>query len=404
MAMKILKDHLPWMIPTAAVAVFATTGFFDRGTLTPNEPARVQAQPSVVQPTAIAAAPLVAQASQAALLQDQVVTRADTSIATDLTPTYTTQTTQNQPTFTDDQSNALVAAQVRPVAQPVQQPTTQVASFDQNPAAFFKNAQASLSAANSCKEDLRALTERAHVYFPSGGLTAEDVGLEQARLIGKVMQGCKGVGILVSGHSDPSGSPAINLRLSQQRAEFVIQRISAAGIDTTSFVPQGFGDSRPSNVTGPLTRAYYDRRVDFAVVDLQTNASYNTGSIRTSSYVPNCVAQLQEAVNSTKLFYRARSIAIPNAEFDSVLTLAQQAAACPQARLRIVGQHTDEAWADETVHTGILRAKALMSTLVGEGIASDQIIIAAPSRSVSVEGQPELSNSRVDFDVIYEPI
>jgi outer membrane protein OmpA-like peptidoglycan-associated protein len=413
MALKFLKENLPWIAPSAAI-VFAASGYFDRGgfRLSGDAPAAAveQVAPAITQPVQAAAAPLVSGTVVAAapqqpnvIAQDQVVARADTGIGTSLTST--TQI-QSQPTFTDNQSNTLGTVQGQLVGQPaVQQPVQpvkQVASFDQNPAAFFKDAQATLNAANSCKEDLRALTSQARVYFPAGGLTAEESGLQAARLIGTVMQGCKGVGILVTGHSDPSGDPAVNLRLSQKRAELVIQRISASGIDTSSFVPQGFGDRRPSSVTGPNSRAYYDRRVEFSVVDLQTNVAFQTTT--TQTFTPSCVARMENEVLKTKLFYPARSIAAPTAQLDTVLKLAKMAEACPQARLRIVGQHSDEVWAGENIHTGILRAKALMSIIVGQGIASNQVIIAAPSRSVGVDGQPDLSNSRVDFDVIVDPV
>lgn len=401
MTFKFFKENLPWIAPSAAI-VFAASGYFDRGFRSEVAPATeiVQAQSDMSQPVQAAAAPLVV----AQVPQDQVVSRNDAGITTSLTSEFAS---TSQPTFTDSQPAAAAAlaatqGQINDqlAAQPAQ-PTQRVASFENNPAAFFKDAQASLNAANSCKDDLRALATHARVYFPSGGLTAEETGLEQARLIGTVMQGCKGVGILVTGHSDPSGDPAVNLRLSQKRAELVIQRISASGIDTSSFVPQGFGDRQPSSVTGTKTRAYYDRRVEFSVVDLQTNASFSAPAAR--SFTASCVTDLQNAVQQTKLYYSPRSIAAPASELDAVLKLAQQAAACPQARLRVIGQHTDETWANEDVNTGILRAKALMSILVGQGIASNQVIIAAPSRSVGVEGQPELSRSRVDFDVIHEP-
>jgi outer membrane protein OmpA-like peptidoglycan-associated protein len=326
--------------------------------------------------------------------QDQLVSRTDAGIGSELTPETTF---QNQPSFTDKKQVVAATLALQP-----QQPPVNVALFDENPAAFFRDAQASLWAANSCKADLEALTARAHVYFPSGGLTAEDAGLQQARLIGTVMQGCKGVGILVTGHSEPSGDPEVNLRLSQKRAEFLIQRVSASGLDTSSFVPQGFGDRRPSNVTGPKSSAYYDRRVEFSVVDLQTNVAFNT--MAKQQFTPACVARLEAAVGSTKLYYTARSIVAPAAELETVLGLAEQAAACPHARLRIIGQHSDDVWVKENFHTGILCAKALMSVLVGQGIPSEQVIIAAPSRSVGVVGQPELSNSRVDFDVIIDPV
>ena len=397
MSFTFFKENLPWIAPSAAI-VFAASGYFDRGSR--NEAAPVVAAVEVNEPVQAAAAlvatPVVSQ-------QDQVVSRTDAGINTTLTSPLSS---QNQPTFTDTTTpSAAVLGATRGQLgnqQAAPQPTQRVASFESDPAAFFKDAQATLNAANSCRDDLRALTAQARVYFPSGGLTAEDAGLQQARLIGTVMQGCKGVGILVTGHSDPSGDPAVNLRLSQKRAEFVIQRISASGIDTSSFVPQGYGDRQPSTVTGPKAAAYYDRRVEFSVVDLQTNASFNT-TTRRASFKASCVTQLEKAVQATKLYYSPRSIAAPASDIDAVMRLAQQAAACPEARLRIIGQHTDEAWANEDFNTGILRAKALMSILVGNGIASGQVIIAAPSRSVGVKGQPQLSKSRVDFDVIQEP-
>jgi outer membrane protein OmpA-like peptidoglycan-associated protein len=399
MELKFFKENLPWIVPSVAV-VFAASGYFDRGFRTEVAPTTGTEQFQSNSDQAAASSLVVATSAVQTTTwtndasQDQLVSRTDAGIGSNLASEFAT---QNQPSFTDKQPDTGAGM----VAQPLQA-STKVASFDDNPAAFFRDAQASLQAANSCKEDLQALTARAHVYFPSGGLTAEDVGLQQARLIGTVMQDCKGVGILVTGHSDPSGDPQVNLRLSQKRAEFVIQRISASGLDTSSFVPQGFGDHRPSNVTGSKPSAYYDRRVEFSVVDLQTSVAFNTTN--TQQFTPACVTRLETAVLSTKLYYTARSIAAPAAELETVLKLAKQAAACPQARLRIIGQHSDDVWAKENLHTGILRAKALMSVLVGEGIPSEQVIIAAPSRSVGVVGQPELSNSRVDFGVIIDPV
>jgi hypothetical protein len=72
--------------------------------------------------------------------------------------------------------------------------------------------------------------------------------------------------------------------------------------------------------------------------------------------------------------------------------------------LRIIGQHSDDVWAKENVHTGILRAEALMSFIIGQGVPSEQVIMAAPSRSMGGEGKPKLSNSRVDFDIIIDPV
>ena len=257
-----------------------------------------------------------------------------------------------------------------------------------------------MAAENSCKDDLQFLTSRARVYFTSGDLTADENGIEQAHLTGVVAQDCPGVRIQVEAHSDPSGDPGANLRLSQLRAEQVIQRISASGADTTLFVARGFGDRHPSGLVGSNSRAYIDRRVEFSIIDVTTPANF--GSARNQFTAPSCVADLQVAVAETKVFYAPRSIAVPQRDFEAVVNRANKAMACPQARLRVIGQHTDETWAGENVNTGILRAKTVMAMLVGRGIETGEVIIAAPSYSVGFEGQPNASRSRIDFDVIIE--
>jgi len=102
---------------------------------------------------------------------------------------------------------------------------------------FFSAAQANIARANSCSNDLRNLANIAKVYFPAGALTGEASGIEQARLIGTIASRCQGVTIEVLGHSDPSGDPAVNQRLSQERAESVIARIASAGTHSRQVLP-----------------------------------------------------------------------------------------------------------------------------------------------------------------------
>ena len=64
-----------------------------------------------------------------------------------------------------------------------------------------------------------------------------------------------------------------------------------------------------------------------------------------------------------------------------------------------MGHYSGDIQARENMRTGLLRAKALMAMLVGRGIPSEQIIIAAHSRPLNEGGLP---GSRVNFDVIIE--
>ena len=381
---------MPWVAPTAAIVFAASTGFFDRSSSSEQV---VQAPEQVAydintQATAVAEENQPRVQSNAAAAE--VVTRL--SVVTD------SSLQALQPELEPIQSAAF-APVVQSVVEEVK-PAVQVASLQDTKEAtsFFANAQANLIAQESCVSDLRALSERARVYFPAGGLTLDESGIAQARLIAALAQDCNGVQILVEGHSDPSGDPAVNLRLSKQRAEQVIQRLGATGLDTSAFVAEGLGSKQPSGVTGPQGDAYYDRRVEFVV--LETNATAVRNVARPSAWASSsCVQELRGAVSDIQILYAPRSVAAKQEDMSKALLLANMAMDCPDARLRVIGQHSDDARIGENPATGRLRAKAMMAMLVGQGIESGQVIMAAPSRSMSTN---ELSGSRLDFDIILE--
>ena len=264
------------------------------------------------------------------------------------------------------------------------------------------------TADNRCIEDLRALAQDARVYFPSGGLTLDEQGIVQARVIGFVAQDCPGVMVQVEGHSDSSGDPAANLRLSEERARAVILRLAAAGVDTTRFQAVGFGDQRPSAISGSEPAAYYDRRVEFSVIETGQPAAFTLASASApASFLPAqpaCVAQLQQAVAQTRLFFEPRSITVPQSELSQVYQLAAAVAACPQVRLRIVGQFSDDPGSGETPDTARLRAIALMSTLVASGFEQERIIIVSPSSPTALANAPGISERRIDFDLILDEV
>ncbi|MEL7093462.1 MAG: OmpA family protein, partial [Pseudomonadota bacterium] len=268
---------------------------------------------------------------------------------------------------------------------------------------FFANAQANLANDLRCIDDLRALAAQTRVYFPSGGLTGDAAGIDQARVLGVLAEQCPGVTIRVQGHSDPSGNPAINQRLSLERAEAIVTRIAASGIDPQLFVAEGLGSSVPSGLTGTQPSSFYDRRVEFAIIVATDRAAF----IQASAPAPvdftttACVAQLRAAVEVANIEYAPRGMTTSDADEALAVRLGTLAANCPEARLRIVGQHTDDPRAGEDGSTGRLRAVVLMGKLVNAGIPSEQVIIGAPSHPQPVAG---LSDSRIDFQVILEEL
>lgn len=399
------------MIPTAAILV-AGSGYLTQSGGTSSEigqaPKRATANATTAAEDVLALAPMselsaaeeqieTLQAALDAALQEKV---ADEEVVT------------RQANASADLSNLQAAAPVAQpevvvVAEPVVEPTPEPV-VDNRQAALttphsasklFESGQAAVEDAARCADDLRNLTSQAVVYFPSGGVTADSDGIEQGRLIGLVAQSCEGVQIRVEGHSDASGDPGANLRLSEQRAQAVIQRIAASGIDTRMFFAEGQGSRTPSNVVGPQPRGFYDRRVEFSVVDNVTRVAVRSPGTVKPWANETCVVDLERAAANTSLFYAPRSVSLPGQDLETAMDLAALASACPHARLRIVGHHSGDVQDREDIKTGLLRAKALMAMMVGRGVPSEQIIIAAHSRALDEGGLP---GSRVHFDVIHE--
>ncbi len=390
--LKLLKENVPWIAPTVAIVLFGT-GFFDQFN-------KSQA-PQTAIPTA--ALPETVVAPTPAVVETVAVVETPPAAAfVEPEPAPVVLAVANPDPSTAARLAALVEAAAEPEVTRGEAITTQINGIGDDPAAFFANAQANLAAASNCENDLAALANDARIYFPSGGLAGADAGLAQARLIGQVLKGCPGFMVQVEGHSDPSGDSQINLRLSQRRAESVVARLAASGIDTRNFVAKGFGDVSPSGVTGIESAAYYDRRVEFSIIKLDTpNGAVIAGN---QWQQPGCVADLQANIDQTRLFYGPGSITVPSDDMESVYKLAAEAAQCDGARLRVVGNHSDNPSAREGAATGRLRALAIMNTLVATGFAADQIIVGAPSWSRGIPGQPGLPNSRVDFELVLSEI
>ena len=72
--------------------------------------------------------------------------------------------------------------------------------------------------------------------------------------------------ISVEGHTDSTGSPDFNRKLSQDRAESVAKYLSSKGVKAARMEPKGFGPDRPiaDNETDPGREA--NRRVEFNIL------------------------------------------------------------------------------------------------------------------------------------------
>lgn len=123
--------------------------------------------------------------------------------------------------------------------------------------------------AEICRENLQGAADRLSVRFSAGSTNAAEEDMDAAYSFAEGVASCSGIRVMVRGHSDATGDETQNLLLSWERAESVIEAITAAGHDTTFYEPIGFG-SRQLLADTPAEQAEaLSRRVEFAVVPLR---------------------------------------------------------------------------------------------------------------------------------------
>jgi outer membrane protein OmpA-like peptidoglycan-associated protein len=71
--------------------------------------------------------------------------------------------------------------------------------------------------------------------------------------------------ISIFGHADRTGTDAVNLRISEQRARIVRDMLDAAGLKGTTYIVQYFGDRDPLIPTAPGVAEPRNRRVEVIV-------------------------------------------------------------------------------------------------------------------------------------------
>ena len=73
--------------------------------------------------------------------------------------------------------------------------------------------------------------------------------------------------IQIEGHTDNVGDDLYNLKLSQARAESVVEFLVKAGVESGRLDPAGFGEARPVSTNDTDEGRSANRRVEFLIVE-----------------------------------------------------------------------------------------------------------------------------------------
>jgi len=110
------------------------------------------------------------------------------------------------------------------------------------------------------------------LLFDTGRATLQPASQEQLTNIAAILKAYPQVKIRLGGYTDNTGDPATNLRLSQERADNVMQELVKLGIDPARMSATGYGAENPIADNSTEEGRQKNRRISLRVTDKQAAA------------------------------------------------------------------------------------------------------------------------------------
>ncbi|NOU07313.1 MAG: OmpA family protein [Hyphomicrobiaceae bacterium] len=119
--------------------------------------------------------------------------------------------------------------------------------------------------AKRCEDSLRSAAREGTIRFERASATlARDSTLTLEKL-GQAAKACPKVRIEIEGHTDNEGTPERNERLSDRRAQAVVDFLARAGVEPQKLFAVGYGETRPLVPNDSAVNRAKNRRIEFTV-------------------------------------------------------------------------------------------------------------------------------------------
>jgi len=117
------------------------------------------------------------------------------------------------------------------------------------------------------QDELVELTDGVQINFAPGSALLPAVGIEQLDTLVEVLDAAPdGIVVAVEGHTDSQGGADLNQRLSENRAQAVVDYLVAQGVDEAKLRAVGNGESQPIADNESVEGRAANRRIEFNVV------------------------------------------------------------------------------------------------------------------------------------------
>ena len=128
-----------------------------------------------------------------------------------------------------------------------------------------------------CLARVNEAAERKKITFNPSSSTFGDDAAETIDAIADVFRECEGIRVEISGHTDSQGRETMNQRLSQARADAVLNAILARRVLGTGLVAKGYGESQPVADNGTAEGREANRRIEFRLIAISEDLTDLSG-------------------------------------------------------------------------------------------------------------------------------
>ncbi|MCS7189229.1 MAG: FG-GAP-like repeat-containing protein [Bacteroidia bacterium] len=105
-----------------------------------------------------------------------------------------------------------------------------------------------------------------NIYFDYDKATLRPESIEELERVVKFLQENPSLRVEIAGHTDSDGSEVYNLRLSQARAQAVVDYLVSRGIEGSRLVARGYGESRPVAPNDTPENKQKNRRTELKIL------------------------------------------------------------------------------------------------------------------------------------------
>lgn len=106
-----------------------------------------------------------------------------------------------------------------------------------------------------------------NVFFSTGKATLRPESFSELNRLAELLVKYKNVRVEISGHTDSQGSEGFNQKLSQRRAQSVVDYILTRGVNLAQIVAVGYGESQPRADNNTRAGRQLNRRVEAKILE-----------------------------------------------------------------------------------------------------------------------------------------